>query len=457
MKNANRLWRTWMDESGQVLMLGTISMAMLLGTMALAIDVGYMHYRQAQLQTAADSAAIAAGLELGNCGNTVCTNMQTAAEQALIESGITTTTVVPAVKQCTVSTSKKLAMILNDVPCVLGSSDPNHTNANMVEVVLTEPVGTFFGASLLGIPTFNLQARAEAGEAYINKPSSGFCVWTGSATINSNAVINLTTCGWYDNGNLQPNSGDNVTATNFQYYGTWLNPANCNNSCVWNLGDSETKPALTTTQQPDPLKNTSVPGKPTTEDANNCSLSNMDCWGHNVTKGTPVALPPGYYGGGINTNGTSVTLSPGLYYFNGSFNVDSATVTCPTCTGGAGVTLYFASGTLQMNSGSNVTLAAPSSGNLTTVNGGTNVANILVWQSSSNSSGMDVDASSTSVLSGIIYLPDAQLTINSGPNMTATALDVQSIMVDGNFTITGNNLLGGGSPSSTLGTFAVAE
>ena len=184
------------------------------------------------------------------------------------------------------------------------------------------------------IPTFNLRARAEAGEAYINKPSSGFCVWTGSATINGNATIDLTNCGWYDNGNLSPNSGDNVTATNFQYYGTWQNPANCNSSCVWNLGDSETKPALTTTQTPDPLKNTTVPTKPTTEDNNNCSISNMGCFGDTLTTaqqhGTaPYNIPPGYYGGGINANSNIVlNLSPGLYYFGGTLNVDSATLEC---------------------------------------------------------------------------------------------------------------------------------
>ena len=35
-------------------------------------------------------------------------------------------------------------MIINDVPCVMGTSDPNHSNTNMVEVVLTEPISTFF-------------------------------------------------------------------------------------------------------------------------------------------------------------------------------------------------------------------------------------------------------------------------------------------------------------------------
>lgn len=461
MKSASRVWKTWKNESGQALILGAVCMATLMGVMSLAVDIGYIHYQQVQLQTAADSAAIAAGLELGNCSNTVCGNMKSAAEQALIESGITASMIVPT-SSCSVSNSTGLAMIINDGPCVLGIADPNNGNASMVEVVLTEPQSAFFGR-IFGVPTFNLQARSEAGEAYINKPSSGFCVWTGSATINGNAVIDLTNCGWYDNGNFSPNSGDNVTATSFQYYGTWQNPANCNSSCVWHLGSSETKPVVTTTQTPDPLANTPVPAKPNTEDSNNCSISNMGCFGDTLTSaqqhGTaPYNLPPGYYGGGVNANSNIVlNLSPGLYYFGNTLNVDSATLECTTCTGGLGVTLYFAGGTLQMNSGSTVTLPAPSSGSLTTTNGGTNVANILVWQSSSNSSGMDVDADSTSVLSGIIYLPDAELTVNSGPNMTATALDVQSIMVDGNFTITGNNLLGGGSPSSTLGTFSLAE
>ena len=102
MKNASCLRRNLSDESGQVLILGTLSLAMLIGTMAMAIDLGYIHYRQVQLQTAADSAAIAAGLEIGNCANTVCANMKTAAAQALIEAGITTGTVVPT-SNCTVS------------------------------------------------------------------------------------------------------------------------------------------------------------------------------------------------------------------------------------------------------------------------------------------------------------------------------------------------------------------
>jgi Flp pilus assembly protein TadG len=451
------------EESGQVFALATVTLTMLLGVLALAIDVGYFQYRQRQLQTAADSAAIAAGLELGSCANTVCSNMKTAAAQALIEDGITTATVSPS-SNCTVSNTSSLSMIINVAPCVLGTSDPNNGNSHIAEVVLTERMNTFFGA-ILGFPALNLEARAEAGDSYINTSSGGGnCIWTQSITFNSSdGNFNLTNCGIYDGGNLTTNSSDSVTATDFLYYGSW-SPNNCNNSCSWNLGEGETQPTHTTTQQSDPLASLPAPSQPATQDANNCSISNQDCWGHNVTAGTAVSVPPGYYGGGININSNvTVNLSPGLYYFNGSVNVDSgATLECTTCTqGGAGVTLYFTSGSFQPNSGSTVTLNAPASG----YTSNSDVTNMLVWESSSNSSGMTMDASTSVTLNGVIYLPDAQLTLNSGSGTTinagaaSTAVDVQSIMVDSGVTFDLNgsqSLLGGGS-TKVLGSFALSE
>jgi hypothetical protein len=422
--------------------------------MALAIDVGYLHYRQIQLQSAADSAAIAAGEEIGNCGNTVCANMKTAAATALKEVGITASTITPT-SGCTVSNSSGLAMIINDAPCVLGSTanDPNYGNTSMAEVVLTEPQNTFFGA-VLGIRTVNLMARAEAGDSWINTPGGGSnCIWTGSITINgSNGNFNLTSCGIYDNGDLTTNSGDSVTATDFLYYGSW-SPNNCNSSCTWTLGDSETQPAHTTTAQPDPLAGLTAPSQPAASST-----------ASNTTPTSGTTLQPGYYSSGINLNSNvTVNLAPGLYYMNGSINVNSgATLKCTGCTGGLGVTLYFVNGSLQPNSGSTVTLTAPSTGS--TTNG--DVANMLIWQSSTNSSGMDLDAGSSSYFNGIIYLPDATLTLNSASGTTinsgasATAVDVQSLMVDSSITFDLNGsqaLLGGGGSSQTLGSFALAE
>jgi Flp pilus assembly protein TadG len=433
------------DESGQVLVLVALSLTLLMGAMALAIDVGFVRFQQRQLQTAADAAAIAAGLELGNCNNTVCANMQTAAATALKEDGITTTTITPTANQCTVSTTSGLAMIINVAPCVLGASDPNNGNTHMAEVVLTQPQRTFFGG-IIGVRTWNLVARAEAGDSYINaNTSGGNCLYTNGLAFNSSdGTFVLNSCGIYDNGNLQTDNGDSVTASTFLYYGTW-SPNNCNSSCTWNIGGSNTPPAHTTSPQSNPLASLTPPSQPATSTTNT------------QTPNSGATLQPGYYPNGFNLNSNvSVTLNAGLYYMGGSINVNSgATLT------GTGVELYFVNGSLQPNSGSTLQLTAPTT---TSPTAGT-TANMLVWEASSNGSGMTIDTGSSSYFNGIIYLPTQTLTLNSGSGVTinngatATALDVNNMIVDDNetFKINGSGGYLGGSPSKILGSFALSE
>jgi Flp pilus assembly protein TadG len=440
------------DEKGQALVFAALCLSTLMGAMALAVDVGYLHYRQSQLQTAADSAAIAAGLEIGNCSNTVCSNMKTAASKALVEDGITSSTITPAANQCTVSSSTGIAMAINVAPCVLGTGDPNSGNTHMAEVVLTESQKTFFGA-LLGIPTVNLAARAEAGDSYINTSNSGGnCIYTNGLAFNSSdGKFVLNSCSIYDNGNLQTDNGDSVTASTFLYYGTW-SPNNCNSSCSWTLGNSETQPTHTTTAQSNPLASLTAPSQPGTTYNGTTSFNSG-------TNG----LSPGYYANGFNINGGVVNLTPGLYYFNGSVNVDSGTtLECTTCAvGGAGVTLYFNNGTLQMNSNSTVQLTAPTTG----FTSNSDVANMALWYASGNGSGLTIDTGSSSYFNGIIYLPTQTLTLNSGSGVTinngatATALDVNNMIVDDseNFEINGSGGYLGGGSSQTLGAFALAE
>jgi Flp pilus assembly protein TadG len=443
--NASSKMKILCDESGQVLVLVALSLTLLMGAMALAIDVGFVRFQQRQLQTAADAAAIAAGLELGNCNNTVCANMQTAAATALKEDGITSTTITPTANQCTVSTTSGLAMIINVAPCVLGTSDPNNGNTHMAEVVLTQPQRTFFGG-IIGVRTWNLVARAEAGDSYINaNTSGGNCLYTNGLAFNSSdGTFVLNSCGIYDNGNLQTDNGDSVTASTFLYYGTW-SPNNCNSSCTWNIGGSNTPPAHTTTPQSNPLAGLTPPSQPATSTTNT------------QTPNSGATLQPGYYPNGFNLNSNvSVTLNAGLYYMGGSINVNSgATLT------GTGVELYFVNGSLQPNSGSTLQLTAPAT---TSSTAGT-TANMLVWEASGNGSGMTIDTGSSSYFNGIIYLPTQTLTLNSGSGVTinngatATALDVNNMIVDDNetFKINGSGGYLGGSPSKILGSFALSE
>ena len=446
-----RCRRVVTEESGQAAVLAVICLFMVMGVMALAVDVGNLHYRQNQLETAADSAAIAAGLEIGNCSNTVCANMQTAAATALKEDGITGATITPT-SSCTVSGGSSLSMIINVGPCVLGKSDPNYGNAHVAEVVLTQQQKTFFGG-IFGIRSVNLIARAEAGDSYINTSSSGGnCIYTKGLEFNSSdGNFTLNNCSIYDNGNLQTDNNDTVTASSFLYYGSW-SPNNCNNTCEWNLGGTNTGPPThTTTAQSDPLASLTAPSQPSTTYSGTTSFNS----------GTNP-LSPGYYSNGFNINGGTVNLSPGLYYFNGSVNVDSgATLECTTCTGGNGVTLYFNSGTLQMNSNSTVKLSAPSSSN--TSNG--DVANMVLWYANNNGSGLTIDTGTSSYFNGVIYLPTQTLTLNSGSGVTinngatSTALDVNNMIVDDseNFVINGSGGFLGGGSGTTLGSFALAE
>jgi hypothetical protein len=317
----------------------------------------------------------------------------------------------------------------------------------MAEVVLTEPQKTFFGA-IVGMRSFNLVARAEAGDSYVNTGiSGGNCIYTKSLEFNSsNGIFTLNNCGVYDNGNLQTDNGDTVTASTFLYYGSW-SPNNCNSSCTWNIGGTSTAPpAHTTTPQSDPLASLTPPTQPAASST-----------ASNTTPNSGATLQPGYYANGINLNSNvSVTLAPGLYYMNGSINVNSGATLA-----GTGVELYFANGTLQLNSGSTAQLTAPTT---TSSTAGT-TAGMLDWQASTNSSGMPIDSGSSSYFQGVIYLPDAQLTLNSGTGVTInsgasyTALDVKDFMIDSGETFVINSSGGylGGSPSKILGAFALSE
>ena len=300
----------------------------------------------------------------------------------------------------------------------------------------------------LGLLLAFFLADALAGQASTltwTNTSGGNCLYTNGLAFNSSdGTFVLNSCGIYDNGNLQTDNGDSVTASTFLYYGTW-SPNNCNSSCTWNIGGSNTPPAHTTSPQSNPLASLTPPSQPATSTTNT------------QTPNSGATLQPGYYPNGFNLNSNvSVTLNAGLYYMGGSINVNSgATLT------GTGVELYFVNGSLQPNSGSTLQLTAPAT---TSSTAGT-TANMLVWEASSNGSGMTIDTGSSSYFTGIIYLPTQTLTLNSGSGVTinngatATALDVNNMIVDDNetFKINGSGGYLGGSPSKILGSFALSE
>lgn len=402
---SSHLGRLRREESGQALALTAIAAVAILSFVGLAVDVGHLHYEQRQLQTAADAAALSGALELSACGGSSgCSTMQTAAQQALVENGLTGSTLLT---QCATRPANALSLTVNNGPCYLGStaSDPNYGNAKYVETVVTAPVPTYF-MRIIGINSVNETVRGEATVG--NSPN---CLFTNSLVMNSGSHLTAS-CGTAV-GDLTVNSGSHMSATQITYYGSYTH----------NGGNPSPKPSFTSIHYSDPLSWVPTP------QVGNCTNQNP--------VGGDVTMNPGTYCG-ININsGGRLTLNPGTYIFTGSVNVGSGSSIT-----GSDVTLYFSSGSFTGNSGSTINLVAPTTGQY---------AGILAFQAASDTQAFIMDSGSKSVWQGAIYIPGAQLTLNSGGNVAAyTVIEANSVMVNSGAKLDlGSNFssLPGGSPA----------
>lgn len=134
-----------------------------------------------------------------------------------------------------------------------------------------------------------------------------------------------------------------------------------------------------------------------------------------------ITLNPGHYCGVNFNSAATVTLNPGLYIIDGAWNVNGGSFK------GDGVTFYFKNGSgIQFNSGVKAELTAPTSGTY---------KNILIYQDASSLSWTPswvLDDSKGHKLSGLIYLPGYDVTMNSGADATADNLTmvVNTLILD---------------------------
>jgi hypothetical protein len=432
------------EERGNVLVLTMLSMTMLLTFMAFAIDIGNLFYTQRQLQTLADAAAMAGALEVTACGGTSssssCTVMKTAATTALTEGGGPAPTLF---LQCAPASGTGLLLTINNGPCALGANDPNHTNTNYVEAVVTEQIPAYF-ARFIGLKTLQASARAEAGIGTPSAGANGPGIYVGGLTVNGGNSITdgAGNAGIYDNGSLTLNNGSTTDPTVINVGSFNVQGSQTVNNCPGSTCTLSTPPTKGSTMQ-DPFKNLVAPSQPATSDTNTGTISG------NTT------LHPGTYASGINFNsGTyTVTLNPGLYYINGGFNINSnVTIT------GTGVTLYMTGGS-NINSAATWNLTAPSSA----LSNCASCAGMAVWQASGS---LNLDSSTSSTFNGSIYVPNGTLTLNSGANAGSYGMiDASSLMLNSGTSLVLNCTLmpsgycpgGTGGGSNGAATISLAE
>ena len=149
----------------------------------------------------------------------------------------------------------------------------------------------------------------------------------------------------------------------------------------------------------------------------------------NINGGTAQTLGPSTPGGtvcynGLSINGTgTITLNPGLYIIKGAMAFNSSGTIS-----GAGVTFYFppGAGSFTDNSGGDtLNLSAPTSGSY---NG------ILFYQDPGDSQAMSLTTNGAWTISGIFYLPAAQLSISAGLSSSNSNVS----LVVGSLALTGN-------------------
>jgi len=381
-------------EAGQSLVFVAFGLVVLTGVTGLAIDMGFLRYTKRRVQTAADSAAIAAASQLHRGDYTAAAlNDSKANGFEDGEKGVTVSAFPPT------------------EPPFAGK--PNH-----IEVRVQQVAPTFF------MRLFKVDHATLSATAIARLGSSKGCVYSLGLIggINVNATVNAPACGVVDNALLTIGGG----CLNAASIGVVLPLLG---GCVTPVPIGGIDPAA------DPLAYMAAPA------VGGCDFTNTVV---NSNTGKTVTLTPGVYCGGIKIdpkNGDSVVFEQGLYILSGG----GIQIQGPANVTGDGVTFYVTGGgSVQVTGTGNITLTAAVDSLVAGIPGG-----VLFFQDRGD--GQDAKIVNGSLLlTGALYFPTAKLTLGGNGNAPYLILVSQSIQFDGNLTIgTDYSALAAGSPIRT--------
>ena len=291
------------DEAGQVLVMTALSMTVLVGFMALAIDVGMLFRAKRNMQIAADAAAIAGALDYKYNGS--ITSAQAAAEAAATANGVTST------GTCPISDPTKTYVCIN-IPPVYG---PNAGTSGFVEALISQPNQTIFMPMVSNTSIMSVGARAVAGSGV-----SSACIWTlaksgKDISLSGSGSITAKKCAIYDDSNasdaLTLTGSGSVSAKAIGIVGSYTD-----------TGSGTISPNPPTTgiaPAADPLASLPAP----TVTSGTCTGTSAACNPSNSTSGNLV-VPPGNYTSISNTGSGTVTLSGGNYVISGNLTTQEA-------------------------------------------------------------------------------------------------------------------------------------
>ncbi len=419
-------------NSGQAALLITLSLPLVLGLLALVVDVGWGYWRQEACKTAAQAAASAAALAAKSALNLTCNSGVACTSGGAYADCPSSPTSPPSnnvqsgclYAQANGYTSsgngnrQRVRYAANTSGSPISGSSPNY----WVQFVVYEKIPALFGAAL-GAQWTQVSASAAAG---VFASGSG-CVYildpTAAKALTVTGGTFSTGCGIYIN--------SNASNAFFLTGGT----INLNNSAAIYVHGQESTSGGTVSPN-NVLQNQGSVGNPlsgsTPTPATPCTAD------PNLTSGTR-SITPGTYCS-ITVKGGSMTLAAGLYVISsGDFKNSGGTVDAT-----AGVTLYFpaSSGDLNVTSNNTFNLTAPTSGNY---NG------IALWKDGSSSSLNSATFPAGLTINGVIYMPYTKLTYTGGTTPVSQTIIVDTLTLTGG-TITqpaASTFLGGTAAATT--------
>jgi Flp pilus assembly protein TadG len=363
-------------QSGYGLIFAAIGMVALLGAAGLSVDIGYLRYQRRQMQSAADSAALAGAAQLGAGGGTAQAVIAARSDSQLngFQDGDGNIVVTPT-----------------------RTSINGNTDTMQVQVTNTYP--TFFmrvfGAALR-TATISTTATAQ----YLGGRGCIYALTGGTGiTLSGGGSINTPNCNVISNQSISGRGAITAAAVG-----------------AHNRSIGSTPPAITgTLQATDPLSYLTAPA------AGGCTDINYG----NDHAGTQILAPgtyseivlqpriPGRRGTPATpANNSNITFRPGTYVINGcagggkSGGLDLEGN--GTLTGTAGVTFYIARGGVTIANTQTIHLNAPSNNPY---------AGILMFQPTSNTSPAAITGNGGgSYVEGALYFPNATLNLAGAAN-----------------------------------------
>lgn len=438
--------RAMKEEHGQVLVLVALSMTVLLGFLALAIDVGLLFRAKRNMQVAADAAAVAGALDYKY--NASVTTAKSTAQTAAAVNGVTNGT--------------NGAVVTINVPPANG---PYTGATGFVEAIVSQPVDTVF-MNISKISSVTVAARAVVGGGAI----SG-CVWTlaksgTDISLTGSGTLSAPNCTIYDDSS----SSNALTLTGS---GSITGKAIGIDGGYTKTGSGTISPTPVTGMAPaaDPLAGLAPPTIPTGTCSSSCTKS--------FTGSSSNSIGPGNYNSISNTGSGTLTLTPGNYIINGNLSNSGSgnlvlgagnytitgnftTTGSGTLTIGAGQTIvvgnlsltgsgaltakgvtFYTEGSSTVTGSGSMDLEAPTSG---TYNG------VLFYQDRSDTHAVSVTGSGGDKIQGIFYAADAAMTLTG-----SGSVNIAADFISDSISLTGSGTLNDAGYSSVNSSSVLAR